>query len=348
MRPALTSTLLALALALAPSMGRAQTAPAAKRPVHRFQKVADGVYSAVATGAMTVGSNSAVIVNEKDVLIVDSHITPASARALVEEIKTLTDKPVRYVINTHFHFDHAHGNQAFPDDVMVIGHEFTREMLLADPLNGRSYKSFTSTLPAQAEDLRKQIAAQADAAEKAKLQDRLAVLEAYIAALAEVKPIPPNVTLKAKMTLYRGSREIQLLFFGRGHTGGDVVVHLPREKVLCSGDLLTAGLAFMGDGYVDEWATTLESLKGLDFETVIPGHGEPFTGKTRIDQFQAYLRDVWSQVAALKKQGVPPEDAAKRVDMTAHKAAFPQIQGPGVDPRAVVRMYEVMDAKAKP
>src|SRR5262245_16177096 len=346
MRPTIALSVFAAALAITPSAGRAQ-APAAKGPIHKFQKIADGVYSAVATGAMTVGSNSAVIVNEKDVMIVDSHITPASARALLEEIKTLTDKPVRYVINTHFHFDHAHGNQVFPDDVQVIGHEFTRQMLSADPLNGRSYKSFTSALPSQVDDLKKQIAAQADAAEKAKLQDRLAVLEAYVAALAEVKPIPPNVTLQTRMTLYRGSREIQLLFFGRGHTGGDVVVFLPKEKVLCTGDLLVAGLAFMGDGYVDEWATTLESLKGLAFESVIPGHGEPSTGKAKIDQFQAYLRDLWSQVAAPKKQGVPAEEAAKKVDMTAHKPAFPQIPGPGVDARGVVRMYEVMDEKAR-
>jgi glyoxylase-like metal-dependent hydrolase (beta-lactamase superfamily II) len=343
MRRWLPPTLCLTAVVAAAPYGFAQT-PSGK-PVHRFQRVAEGVYSAVATGAMTVGSNSAVIVNQKDVMIVDSHITPASARALIEEIKTLTDKPVRYVVNTHFHFDHAHGNQVFPDDVLIIGHEFTREKLIGDPLNERSYKSFTGALPAQVEALKKQIAEQADAAEKAKLEDRLAVLQAYTTALAEVKPTPPNLTLKARMTLHRGPREIQLLFFGRGHTGGDVVVYLPREKVVCTGDLLTAGLAYLGDGFVDEWVATLDALKGLDFETVIPGHGEPFTGKAKIDQFQAYLRDVWSQVTALKKQGVPAEEAAKRVDMTAHQAAFPQIQGPGVDARAVVRMYEVMDGK---
>jgi len=330
------------------SSGLAQTPARLKGgPAHRFHKVTEGIYSAVATGAMTVGSNSAIIINDKEVMIVDSHITPASARVLLEEIKTLTDKPVRYVVNTHFHFDHAHGNQVFPDEVMIIGHELTREMLLGDVLNQRTYKSFTSALPAQAEDLKKRIAAEANAAEKAKLQDRLEVLEAYLAALKEVKPTPPNVTLMAKMTLYRGSREIQLLFFGRGHTGGDVVVYLPQERVVCTGDLLTAGLSYMGDGYVDEWVATLDALKPLDFESVIPGHGEVYTGKARIDYFQSYLKDIWNQVAALKKQGIAAEEAAKRVDMTAHKQFFPQIEGPGVDARAVVRMYEVMDARAR-
>jgi glyoxylase-like metal-dependent hydrolase (beta-lactamase superfamily II) len=329
------------------SLALGQTVAQLRGPAHRFHQVSEGVYSAVATGTMNVGSNSAVIINEKEVMIVDSHITPASARVLLEEIKTLTDKPVRYVVNTHFHFDHAHGNQIFPDEVLIIGHEFTREMLLGDVKSGRTYQSFTSRLPAQREDLRKKAAAEANPAGKTKLEDQLQVLEAYITALAELKPTPPNLTLKAKMTLFRGSREIQILFFGRGHTGGDVVVYLPREKIVCTGDLLTAGLAYMGDGHVDEWVTTLDMLKTLDFESVIPGHGEVFTGKARVDYFQSYLRDIWNQVAALKKHGLDAEEAAQRVDMTSHKQFFPQIQGPGVDPRAVVRMYEVMDAKAR-
>jgi glyoxylase-like metal-dependent hydrolase (beta-lactamase superfamily II) len=318
--------------------------PAAKL-AHRFHKVTDSIYSAIGTGTMNVGSNSGIIINEREVLVVDSHITPASARVLLQELKTLTEKPVRYVVNTHYHFDHAHGNQIFSDDVMVIGHEFTREKLLGDVMNERTYKSFTTGLPAQIDDLKKQIAAQSDPSERANLQDRLDVTQAYLEALAEVKPTPPNVTLKTKLTLFRGGREIQLLFFGRGHTGGDVVVFLPGERIVCTGDLLTAGLAYMGDGYVDEWITTLDALKALAFDTVIPGHGEVYTGKARIDYFQSYLRDIWNQVMALKKQGVPADEAAKRVDMTAHQEFFSQIQAPGVDPRAVQRMYEVMDEK---
>lgn len=318
-----------------------------KGAAHRFQKVTDTIYGAIGTGTMNVGANSGIIINDKEVMIVDSHITPASARVLLQELTGITGKPVRYVVNTHYHFDHAHGNQIFPDDVLIIGHEFTREKLLGDVLNERTYKSFTAGVPAQIEDLRKQVLAESDPAKKQGLQDRLEVAESYLAALAEIKPTTPNVTLKTKMTLFRGGREIQLLFFGRGHTGGDVVVYLPRERVLCTGDLLTAGLSYMGDGYVDEWIATLEELKKLDFETVIPGHGEVYTGKQRIGYFQSYLRDLWSQVGALKRQGLSAEDAAMRVDLTSHKQFFPQIQGPSVDPRAVVRIYEVLEERAR-
>ncbi len=325
----------------------AQTARPPKVAAHRFHKVTDTIYSAIGTGTMNVGANAAIIINDKEVMIVDSHITPAAARVLLQELGGITDKPVRYVVNTHYHFDHAHGNQIFPDDVLILGHEFTREKLLGDVLNEWTYKSFTGGVPAQIEDLQKQVAGESDPAKKQGLQDRLEIAESYRVALAEIKPTAPNVTLKTRMTLFRGGREIQLLFFGRAHTAGDVVVYLPRERVVCTGDLLTAGLSYMGDGYVDEWIATLEELKKLDFETVIPGHGEVYTGKQRIDYFQAYLRDLWSQVSALKHQKVPAEEAAKRVDLTSHKQFLPQIQGPGVDPRAVVRIYEVLDERAR-
>jgi cyclase len=101
------------------------------------------------------------------------------------------------------------------------------------------------------------------------------------------------------------------------------------------------------DGFADEWVNTLEQLKKLDFDTVLPGHGEAFTGKEKITAYQAYLRDIWSQVQKLKQQGITADEAAKRVDMTSHKADFPTIQGPGVQVAWVARMYEVMDMPKK-
>src|SRR5262245_65067906 len=91
----------------------------------RFNKVADGVYHVIGTGALTVVGNSSVIVNDEDVILVDDHVSPAAAWVLLDELKEITTKPVRYVINTHFHYDHAHGNQVFAKDVNIIGHEFT-------------------------------------------------------------------------------------------------------------------------------------------------------------------------------------------------------------------------------
>jgi len=312
----------------------------------KFNKVRESIYHAVGTGSLAVVGNSSFIVNDNDVIVVDDHVSPAAAWVLLEEIKEVTNKPVTTVINTHFHFDHAHGNQIFAPNVQIIGHEFTRRMLLSNSIGMPLYQNYVTGLPGQIDGLKKRIASEADAAAKAKLQTQLQVAENNLASQKELKPTPPNVTLATQMTLYRGSREIQIRFLGRGHTAGDVVVFLPNEKVVMTGDFLTSGLSNMSDSYPEEWVTSLDALKKLDFDTVLPGHGDAFTDKAKIDYFQAYLRDVWSEVSRLKKEGVSAEEAAKRADLTKHKDHFP-IQGPGVPPIAATRIYDLIDGKVK-
>ena len=310
---------------------------------HRFERITDGVYLAVGTGSIFVQSNSLVIVNRDDVIVVDSHVTPAAARALTASVKTLTDKPIRYLINTHYHFDHAHGNQVFGDGIEIIGHEFTRSMLLGDVLEQNTYRSFAGAVPAQVEDLEKRVTATTAPHEKKELEERLRVTRNHMHALDEVRPTPPDLTLKTSLTIFRGEREIQLLYLGRGHTGGDVVVFLPGERVVFTGDLMLPFLAYMGDAFVDEWPATLEKLKALDFDIIAPGHGGLIRGKDQIGHFQAYLRDIWERVAAMKKAGLAPEEVAAKVDMTDHGKHFPSIKGPGADPRGVARMFRILD-----
>jgi cyclase len=312
----------------------------------RFNKVKEGIYHAIGTGALTVVGNSTVLVNERDVIVVDDHVSPAAAWVLLEEIKAITDKPVTTVVNTHFHFDHAHGNQIFAPGVQIIGHEFTRRALLDDPVSKPLYQSFYSvkTLEGQIENLKKRVASEQNAAARDKLQTQLTSVENNYASQKELRPTPPNVTLTTQMTLFRGDREIQIRYLGRGHTAGDIVVYLPKEKAVITGDLLTSGTSNMSDSYPVEWAATLEELKKLDFDTVIPGHGDAFTDKAKIDYFAAYLRDVWSTVSALKKQGVSAEEAAKRADLSKHKERFPN---PAVPLLGVQRIYALIDGTAK-
>jgi len=314
--------------------------------VFRFNKVKEGIYHAVGTGSLAVVGNSSFIVNDNDVIVVDDHVSPAAAWVLLEEIKDVTNKPVTTVINTHFHFDHAHGNQIFEPNVQIIGHEFTRRMLLNNSIGMPLYRNYLTAMPGQIENLRQRIASEADSAAKAKLQTQLQVAENNLASQKELRPTPPNLTLTTQMTLYRGQREIQIRFLGRGHTAGDVVVFLPNEKVVMTGDFLTSGLSNMSDSFPEEWVASLDVLKQLDFDTVLPGHGDAFTDKSKIDHFQAYLRDVWSEVSRLKKQGASAEEAAKRADLTKHKDHLP-IQGPGIPPIAATRIYELLNGSAK-
>src|ERR687892_31646 len=114
-----------------------------KAPAFTFNKIADGVYHAVGTGSLVVMSNAAIFEGDRDVLVVDSHVSPGGAWALREELKTVTSKPIRYVVNSHYHFDHSHGNQNYGPDVQIIGHEFAREMILAGKsLDSRAHNFF--------------------------------------------------------------------------------------------------------------------------------------------------------------------------------------------------------------
>jgi cyclase len=329
------------ALAIA---AKAQSYPVTQGKTYKFEKVADGVY--YATGGF--GSNNVVIVNDQDVLLVDDGTTPAAARAFLDDVKMITTKPVRYVVNTHFHYDHTDGNSVFGPEVQIIAHEYVRTAIATfDVLNREPFITSQKTaVPARIESLTKQIAAEKDPQKKAALQKDLAAAQTTLSQLKEIKPTPPNVTYSSKMVLHKGSREIQLLFLGRGHTGGDTVVFLPRERIVCTGDLMESRLAYMGDAFFDEWVTTLGALKNLDFALVLPGHGAPFADKGLITAFQSYLTDLTKKLSDLRAQGVTADQAAARVDLTSHSKDFPQITGPGADIRGVRRFYAWMDERA--
>ncbi len=312
-------------------------------PAFTFHQIRDDVYLAVGTGSLAVGANAAVVINEADLLLVDSHVSPAAASVLLEELKQITDKPVRYVVNTHFHFDHAHGNQVYASDVEILGHEFTHRMLASGgSVEGRSYRRFIGSIPERIASLRAQLDTTTLAADRESLQHRIQIQESYRIATAAVRPTPPTVTMDGRLTLYRGDREIRLEFFGRGHTGGDVVVYLPQERVLITGDLLSAGLPYMGDGYIPDWIETLERLKDLEFDVVLPGHGQAFRERDRIDDLQSYLSDFWAQVTELWRSGVSAEEAARRIDMRSHASNYPGIRSVGVDLDAVSGAYEIL------
>ncbi len=313
-----------------------------------FNEVVPGVYHAVGTGALAVGCNASVIVNADDVMVIDTNLSPGAAWALREEVKALTPKPVRYVVNTHWHWDHAHGNQIYGPDVTVIGHEYTRAKLAAgDSMRGRSYEMFITTgLPARIADLKAKLAA-APAAGRATLESQLAIAETQLAGSKGLVPTPPTLTFTDHLTLTRGGREIRLLYLGRAHTGGDIVVFLPKERVVITGDLLVEGTSYIGDGFLADWPATLDRLRALDFDITLPGHGTAFRGKAKIDHFQAYLRDFRQQAEALHKAGVPAEAAAAKMDMRTHAEHYPALTTPGVLWHGVARAYEEFEGTAR-
>lgn len=313
-----------------------------------FTEVVPGVYHAVGTGNLAVGCNASVIVNADDVMVVDTNLSPGAAWALRDELTALTPKPVRYVVNTHWHWDHAHGNQVYGPDVTVIGHEYTRAKLAAgESMRGRSYDMFITTgLPARIADLNAKLAA-APAADRVALATQLAVAETQLAGSKVLVPAPPTLTFTDHLTINRGGREIRLLYLGRAHTGGDIVVFLPKERLVITGDLLVEGTSYIGDGFTAEWPATLERLRSLDFDITLPGHGSVFRGKAKIDHFAAYLRDFRQQAEALHDAGVPVQDAAAKMDLRKHVTNYPALTTPGVLWHGVARVYEELEGTAR-
>jgi len=213
--------------------------------------------------------------------------------------------------------------------------------MLTNVMEQYTYLSSVEPVPARLKQLRERIAQEKDPQQKTAMERQVASQEAYLQQVKEIKVTPPNLTFDHDMTLVRGGREMRLIYLGRGHTDTDVVVYLPKERLVCTGDLMESIISYMGDSYPEDWIATLDRLMALDFDTVLPGHGQPFKGKTKIQAFQRYLRDVMTQVNTLRSQGLSAEDAAAKVDMTKYSGEFPAIRAPGIDPAAVRRIYKL-------
>ena len=312
---------------------------------HRFQPLADGVYLALYTVPRFFNSNSLVVINDDGVLVVDSHITPNAAKELIAGIGQITDKPITTLVYTHFHYDHAHGTQAL-GDVQIIGHEFTHATMAGDPLNEPTFQQWLSGQNRAVPWLEGQIESAETDEQREQLETSLSAAKAHLAHVGGITPVPPDTTLSDRLTLYRGDREIQVIFCGRAHTGGDVVVYLPADKLVYTGDMAFRGPSFLGDGFVDEWPATLMKLKELDVDMYVPGHGPPFTDSERLDIVAAYYRDLWDQVVAVRADGANAGEAFRRVDLTAHADTL-GIRQPGADPTAVARIYQLLNERGE-
>jgi glyoxylase-like metal-dependent hydrolase (beta-lactamase superfamily II) len=280
--------------------------------------VADGVYAAVAAPQYKVNSNAAVILTNDGVVVVDSHSKPSAARALFQEIQGITNKPVRKVINTHFHWDHWQGNEiyaAISPDLEIIASERTRENL-TKPDAGVGGIPFIekqlAALPKEIDKLKDDIQRATSPEQKARLEANLQQAEAYLAELKTVKPTLPTRTVASTVTLNEQGREIQLLLPGRAHTDGDVFVYLPKEKVLATGDALIDWMPFLNDGYPEEWVQTLNALEMVDFTHIIPGHGE-VRPKDHLAFFRGYLTDLITTVKKAAADGATLEEMKKTI-----------------------------------
>ncbi|HSK43313.1 MAG TPA: MBL fold metallo-hydrolase [Candidatus Binatia bacterium] len=283
------------------------------------QKVAEGVYLFTTTPYADVGlsGNSVAILSDDGVLVFDSSATPETAATVLAEIRKLTSKPVRYLVNSHWHWDHWGGNQtylaAFPG-LQIITHEKTRELMLTVEPRWND-KGLKEDLPQFLDGFEKQIAAaKAKNAPPDRIkaaEERLAADRNFLAQKQSLHKTYPNVTFSNSMTILLGGREIQLLH-AQAITTGDTYLYLPKEKILVTGDILLTPYPFtIGGTYPAEWLSTLEKFAALAPNLIIPGHGEPETNTDFLRGSIALFQDVMQQVKADKAKGMTVEQTTE-------------------------------------
>jgi cyclase len=259
-----------------------------------------------------VDGNTTVIVNDDDVVVVDAKATPSTAREVIAEIRRITSKPVTYVINTHWHGDHHYGNDTFRKTfpaVQLVAHANTRTDLLIQDTDSIRLATIAS-IPAAMESRRANLATNTlpggDPLPAEMREFYTAQLEGMRFAARELQDIvitPPSVTISDRLTLHRGNRRIEVRYLGRANTRGDLVVHLPLEKIVITGDILVAPVPFAFGSFLGEWPNVLAAVRRLDANIIVPGHGPPQTDWAYLDRVSALLQSVTSQVSAAVAAG---------------------------------------------
>jgi glyoxylase-like metal-dependent hydrolase (beta-lactamase superfamily II) len=287
-----------------------------------IEKVAEGVYAAVALPASPLNCNAAIFENANDLMIVDTHSSASAVASLVSQIRRdITPKPIRWVVNTHFHGDHVLGNPAYKriaPRADIVSSTVTRNLIAErDP---DQVKSFRDAMPKALEDYRTKLAAAKTAEEKGYYERMVSQTSAFMSEMRDYALELPSMTFQDNLVLHDKAHELHLAFRGRGHTAGDIVVFCPQKKVIASGDLAHGFLPYIGDGYPREWPRTLKSVEEFDFAQVIGGHGAAQHGRDRMVQMHAYLEELAAAVETGKRDGRTVEELQRTITPASLKS----------------------------
>ncbi len=224
-------------------------------------KIADDVYSYVdvknAAPGNSFAANAGIVIGSDGILVVDTLISAKEAQRFMADIRKVSPKPVKFVVDTHYHLDHAFGNGKFVKaGAIVISHDADRKNLEE---KGEYELKHANEFGLTKEDMRGTAIAL------------------------------PSLTFSDRMTVYLGSEKVELIYFGPSHTKGSVLVYLPERKILFTGDILFTDFhPYMGEGDLQGWIRNLDYILSLDVKTIIPGHG-PISGKKDVERMKEYL-----------------------------------------------------------
>jgi cyclase len=283
---------------------RAQ-APGASTNLFNIEKVADGVYAALAHPQIMTNCNAAIFVNSKDVLVVDAHSKPSAAAALIAQIKKeVTTKPVRYLVNSHFHWDHSQGDSAYKaasPKLDIIASDMTKQLMTQ--LSRNRLKESLDSVPNIIDTIQARIGKATSPADKQFWSEQIRHLQAYQAEMRNVVLELPTITFAKSYMIRDPAGDLQIEFRGRAHTAGDIVVFSPQKRVIAAGDTIIGFLPNIADGYPKPWPKTIDSIGELPFDHIIPGHGPVHDDRSRMGQMRTYIEDLNARVEEGKKAG---------------------------------------------
>lgn len=251
--------------------------------VPELKTLAPGVYAFIGGEGKT---NSGFVVTEKGVVVIDTQGPAELAKLLREKIKETTAKPISHVINTHYHGDHTFGNQYFAEG-LIIAHENTRKALIEKDEGHRAM-------------FRKFFGAES---------------------LKEFSLTLPDLTFTDRMILRHGGRTMELVYAGaKAHTGGDIFVWLPEERVLFAGDLLYNGrLPLLNDGETNGALKAIDKIISTDAAVLVPGHGPVSTDEDAL-RYKGYIEALRAEVKKMMDEGMNREEVVSKVSLPAYSS----------------------------
>lgn len=299
----------------------------------KVTQLADGVYAIQHQNLIdgNISGNTTVIIGDREVFVVDSTYRQTAALEDIAQIRQWTNKPVGYLLNTHFHNDHNNGNRtyidAFPSLAIIAQEETKKDMDLIQPGNIERQPGELAALIATLKQGKTRSGRLLTEDEKKEVQELLPGLEQAEAESKTLVYQSPTLTFTDKIVVDLGNREVQVMHLGRGNTPGDAIVYLPKEKIIVAGDLLVHPIPFTGDGFPSEWAQTLHKMGELDATTIVPGHGPILHDKNYLYQVADLMQSSVDQVRArIRQLGFPGshtlDEIKGSVDLTPFRAKF--------------------------
>lgn len=296
------------------------------------EAVADGVHLIyrVDPVRLPVEGNIVVIEQSGGLVVIDSGGSSLAAERIIAQIREITDQPVTHLVNTHWHGDHHLGNAAFVaawPDIELIAHENTITHISGEAMD---------YIEASADQLEQARVSLQPLVETGALPDGTEVpaeiadyyvalyhdLDTLIEAMATIEIVAPRRGFSDTLLLDDPERPVELRYPGRGNTDGDTIAWLPQQRIVVTGDLVVHPTPFGFGSYPAEWITTLEAIKALEYDWLIPGHGAVQTDTVYIDRLIALIAEVRAQIAPLAGAGMSLEEVRAEVDLTEHQALF--------------------------